>query len=243
MEAYCSCAGEVVPGLPDADARAHRHPRAGVPERRLRSTTTPARRRSRSRTLLPNSQLVEPPWPDTEWIDRAAGRLAGLRTLAPPRTATRGVGDADAQLTSSHTVGGLLDSGPRLFYDRSRAFVHGSTRRAGRHRGGDRGGALAGCRRARGSRGSVSDVLVRGRRRVGLLPGRGPEQRGGGGRPPRGARPARRRHHRGRAGAGRRLSSARCRRIRSGQPYTASAVRAVLFTDICGSTELTAATR
>jgi hypothetical protein len=23
--------------------------------------------------LLPNSQLVEPPWPDTEWIDRARG--------------------------------------------------------------------------------------------------------------------------------------------------------------------------
>ena len=23
--------------------------------------------------LLPNSELVEPPWPDTEWIDRARG--------------------------------------------------------------------------------------------------------------------------------------------------------------------------
>ena len=23
--------------------------------------------------LLPNARLVEPPWPDTEWIDRARG--------------------------------------------------------------------------------------------------------------------------------------------------------------------------
>ncbi len=35
--------------------------------------------------LLPNAQLVEPPWPDTEWIDRAARQVAGLRTLAAPR--------------------------------------------------------------------------------------------------------------------------------------------------------------
>ena len=40
MEAYCSCAGDVVPGLPDADAL-HEHPRAGVPERRLRLQPPP----------------------------------------------------------------------------------------------------------------------------------------------------------------------------------------------------------
>jgi hypothetical protein len=36
--------------------------------------------------LLPNAQLVEPPWPDTEWIDRAAGRWQGFERwplLAP----------------------------------------------------------------------------------------------------------------------------------------------------------------
>ena len=36
--------------------------------------------------LLPNAQLVEPPWPDTEWIDRAAGIWQGFERwplLAP----------------------------------------------------------------------------------------------------------------------------------------------------------------
>jgi hypothetical protein len=37
-------------------------------------------------SLLPNSQLVEPPWPDTEWIDRASGLWQGFERwplLAP----------------------------------------------------------------------------------------------------------------------------------------------------------------
>jgi hypothetical protein len=47
--------------------------------------------------LLPHAQLVEPPWPDTEWIDRASGKWREFERwplLAPHLSAW-----ADAELS------------------------------------------------------------------------------------------------------------------------------------------------
>jgi pimeloyl-ACP methyl ester carboxylesterase len=72
MAVYCACTGEVVPSLPDDDAR-----RLDIPALVFRSgASDPNHPRVTSEQvagLLPNSQLVEPPWPDTEWIDRGRG--------------------------------------------------------------------------------------------------------------------------------------------------------------------------
>ena len=85
MEAYCSCGGELVPGLPDDEARA-----LDIPALVFRSGASdpnhPRETSEQVAELLPNAQLVEPPWPDTEWIDRAAGRWQGFERwplLAP----------------------------------------------------------------------------------------------------------------------------------------------------------------
>jgi pimeloyl-ACP methyl ester carboxylesterase len=89
MAAYCSCAGELVPGLPDADVR-----RLDLPALVFRSgESDPNHPRVTSEqlaALLPNVQLVEPPWPDTEWIDRGRGLWQGFERwplLAPQLTA------------------------------------------------------------------------------------------------------------------------------------------------------------
>lgn len=79
MEAYCPRDGELVPGLPDADARA-----LALPALVFRSgESDPHHTRATSEhlaELLPNSRLVEPPWGDTEWNERtsAAARGEGL---------------------------------------------------------------------------------------------------------------------------------------------------------------------
>jgi hypothetical protein len=85
MEAYCSCGGELVPGLPDDEARALELPalvfRSGASD-----PNHPRETSEQVAALLPNAQLVEPPWPDTEWIDRAAGKWQGFERwplLAP----------------------------------------------------------------------------------------------------------------------------------------------------------------
>jgi pimeloyl-ACP methyl ester carboxylesterase len=85
MEAYCSCGGELIPGLPDDEARA-----LDIPALVFRSgASDPNHPRETSEEvaqLLPNAQLVEPPWPDTEWIDRARGLWQGFERwplLAP----------------------------------------------------------------------------------------------------------------------------------------------------------------
>jgi pimeloyl-ACP methyl ester carboxylesterase len=85
MEAYCSCGGELVPGLPDDEARA-----LDVPALVFRSGASdynhPRVTSEQVAALLPNARLVEPPWPDTEWIDRAAGKWEGFERwplLAP----------------------------------------------------------------------------------------------------------------------------------------------------------------
>ena len=85
MAAYCSCTGELVPGLPDDDAR-----RLDLPALVFRSGASdfnhPRETSEQLAALLPNAQLVEPPWPDTEWIDRARGLWQGFERwplLAP----------------------------------------------------------------------------------------------------------------------------------------------------------------
>jgi pimeloyl-ACP methyl ester carboxylesterase len=76
MEAYCPRADELVPGLPDSDAR-----RLTLPALVFRSgESDPHHTRATSERLaelLPNSRLVEPPWGDTEWNERTAAAARG----------------------------------------------------------------------------------------------------------------------------------------------------------------------
>jgi hypothetical protein len=76
MEAYCPCGDELIPGLPDADARAFAVPtlvfRSGASDPNHPRTTS-----EQLADLLPTAELVEPPWGDTEWIDRQKARAAG----------------------------------------------------------------------------------------------------------------------------------------------------------------------
>jgi len=76
MVAYCPCGDELVPGLPDAAARA-----VDVPALVFRSGASDAfHTRATSEQvahLLPNARLVEPPWGDREWIERQAARPPG----------------------------------------------------------------------------------------------------------------------------------------------------------------------
>jgi pimeloyl-ACP methyl ester carboxylesterase len=76
MVAYCPCGDEVVPGLPDADAE-----RVDLPALVFRSGESDAHHtRATSERLaevLPGARLVEPPWGDTEWVERQAARIDG----------------------------------------------------------------------------------------------------------------------------------------------------------------------
>jgi pimeloyl-ACP methyl ester carboxylesterase len=90
MHVYCACGETLIPGLPDADARAF-----DVPTLVFRSGTTDlAHRRETSEqlaALLPNAKLVEPPWGDNEWNERSSARpgargeglFVGWPALAP----------------------------------------------------------------------------------------------------------------------------------------------------------------
>jgi hypothetical protein len=73
MKAYCPCGDELVPGLRDSDARA-----LGLPALVFRSGISDVHHtRAASEqlaALLPNAALVEPPWGDTEWLERGAER-------------------------------------------------------------------------------------------------------------------------------------------------------------------------
>lgn len=77
MVAYCPRDGEHVPGLPDADARA-----LDLPALVFRSgESDPHHTRATSEALaelLPEAELVEPPWGDREWIERQEARDEGL---------------------------------------------------------------------------------------------------------------------------------------------------------------------
>ncbi|TDC70714.1 alpha/beta hydrolase [Actinomadura sp. GC306] len=76
MAAYCPRDGELVPGLPDADASA-----LVLPALVLRSGASDIHHRRETSEhvakLLPNARLAEPPWGDTEWHERQAARTAG----------------------------------------------------------------------------------------------------------------------------------------------------------------------
>ena len=76
MAAYCPCGDELVPGLPDTQARA-----LNIPALVFRSGSTDVNHtRATSEqvaALLPNSRLVEPPWGDNEWNERSAARPGG----------------------------------------------------------------------------------------------------------------------------------------------------------------------
>jgi len=79
MLAYCPSSDAFVPGLPDADARAFTLPtlvfRSGASDMHHTRETT-----ERLAEMLPNARLVEPPWPDTAWIDRQAAVRADPTT-------------------------------------------------------------------------------------------------------------------------------------------------------------------
>jgi pimeloyl-ACP methyl ester carboxylesterase len=92
MLAYCPRPDELVPGLPDADARAMPLPalvfRSGASDPHHTRQTS-----ERLADLLPGAQLVEPPWGDREWTERteeAAASGVGIFSrwplLAPPLT-------------------------------------------------------------------------------------------------------------------------------------------------------------
>lgn len=76
MLAYCACDEGLVPGLVDEDVS-----RLDVPILVFRSGESDmAHTRATSERLaanLPNAELVEPPWGDTEWNDRSAAYAAG----------------------------------------------------------------------------------------------------------------------------------------------------------------------
>jgi pimeloyl-ACP methyl ester carboxylesterase len=89
MGAYCACGDELVPGLPDAEAR-----QLALPALIFRSGTTDLHHRRETTEdlarLLPNARLVEPPWGDDEWNERSAapgeGLFRGWPRLAPMLT-------------------------------------------------------------------------------------------------------------------------------------------------------------
>lgn len=76
MAAYCPCGDQLVPGLPDADARALDIPalvfRSGASDYNHTRATS-----ENLAKLLPNARLVEPPWGDDEWNERSAARPGG----------------------------------------------------------------------------------------------------------------------------------------------------------------------
>jgi pimeloyl-ACP methyl ester carboxylesterase len=90
MAAYCPCGDELVPGLPDMDARALDIPalvfRSGASDYNHTRATS-----ENLAKLLPNARLVEPPWGDNEWNERSSARpgargeglFAGWPALAP----------------------------------------------------------------------------------------------------------------------------------------------------------------
>jgi len=76
MLVYCPAPGATVPGLADAD-----YARLRAPTLIFRSgASDPHHTRATSETLhelVPGSRLVEPPWGDTEWIERSAAARRG----------------------------------------------------------------------------------------------------------------------------------------------------------------------
>lgn len=76
MVAYCPCGDQLVPGIADETVR-----RLSIPALVLRSGASDANHTRRTSEevagLLPNSRLVEPPWGDTEWVERMHAAATG----------------------------------------------------------------------------------------------------------------------------------------------------------------------
>jgi pimeloyl-ACP methyl ester carboxylesterase len=76
MLTYCPCGDQLVPGLDDADGRA-----IAVPALVFRSGASDAyHTRATSEqvaALLSDTELVEPPWGDREWVDRTVASARG----------------------------------------------------------------------------------------------------------------------------------------------------------------------
>jgi pimeloyl-ACP methyl ester carboxylesterase len=74
--AYCPLDAQLIPGLPDADARKIKVPvlvfRSGASDVHHTRETT-----ERLAALLPTAKLVEPPWGDREWIERGKSAQSG----------------------------------------------------------------------------------------------------------------------------------------------------------------------
>jgi pimeloyl-ACP methyl ester carboxylesterase len=81
MAVYCPVQGMTVPGLADAAYAALTLPalvfRSGASDPHHRRVTSEA-----VAGLLPNAELVEPPWGDREWIERMAAAQAGQGLFA-----------------------------------------------------------------------------------------------------------------------------------------------------------------
>lgn len=77
MLAYCPREEEVVPGLPNADARSLDIPalvfRSGISDPHHTRATSEA-----LAELLPQARLEEPPWGDREWVERQEAHDEGL---------------------------------------------------------------------------------------------------------------------------------------------------------------------
>lgn len=83
MATHCTCEGDLVPGLPNAVARS-----LDIPTLVFRGgASDPIHTRATSEQLadlVPAARLVEPPWPDTVWIDSKLGqRFVTWPQLAP----------------------------------------------------------------------------------------------------------------------------------------------------------------
>jgi pimeloyl-ACP methyl ester carboxylesterase len=76
MLAYCPRGDELVPGLPDVDAR-----KLDLPALVLRNGSTDLNHRRETTEelarLLPNVRIAEPPWGDDEWNERSAALTDG----------------------------------------------------------------------------------------------------------------------------------------------------------------------
>jgi hypothetical protein len=76
MAAYCPSTGELVPGLPKEDAM-----KLDVATLVFRSGTADIHHRRETSeevaSVLPNAQIVEPPWGDNEWNERTSAVQTG----------------------------------------------------------------------------------------------------------------------------------------------------------------------
>ena len=81
MLVYCPEPGATVAGLSDDEVRRARSCRRSCSAAAGAIRTTRAPRRSGSHELMPNAQLVEPPWGDDEWNERGDAARAGTGHL------------------------------------------------------------------------------------------------------------------------------------------------------------------